>query len=160
MLFFDFFFVFLQLLESRPDPFTKTFKTHTVDDVMCPHLNFNLLLQMQPIFAISMQANGIQNANPLARTLMTIQKKVPRNSIVGSVIKYPNEKVIAAHGLFRLFTSKKLAVVTNDDGSDKYLENPETVLTFEPDVFVAVVTKIMEKYPTIPLFRFENDEVT
>ena len=118
-------------------------------------LNFSMHLQMQPTFALSLQANSLTNANPLARTPMTVQKKVARDSMIGGIVDFPSSEVLGAHGFARLFQSTRF----KGTAIDKFVENFETVITFERDTFIETVMKLMKEFPDIPMYRIEDDKV-
>lgn len=107
---------------------------------------------MQPPFALSMQVNCLTSANPLARTPMTVQKKVVRDSMIGGIVEYPGSQVLGAHGFARLFTSTRFK--QTQAGTLK--ENFETTITFERDTFVETVMELMREFPDIPFYCIED----
>ena len=106
---------------------------------------------MQPAFAISMQINTLQNANPLSRTPITFEKPSPTDSLVGSIVKYPSAQVLAAHGFYQAFKHCRLI---DDNGTNK--ERWELVLKFEPDLFILFLQAFAKKYPKIPLYSVKE----
>ena len=111
---------------------------------------------MQPAFALSMQANCVTHANPLARTPITVQKKVARDSMIGGIVEFPSSKILAAHGFARLFVDKRLNPKADNSG---FTENFQTIITFPRDPFIDTVMQLMKENPDIPFYRFENGKV-